>query len=275
MRYAEGARLFYRALAEGLLIEVGVQSSVQLVVPENVSPPEEDCLALARTMAARHQESLTDPLQFDGTSVDPASLPSRPLVLDCRHLDPEILVTRFRPHFESRADVVVLVTAEVPLLRCRVVSFDWNSQGVFNAVTQAFIELVRQVGFRGQALEMPSRFLTQGLRGVQGEFRLFESTHRLVLSREEIERFCVLICRNWCYCGTPVSGATVHNWVLQFEPHGVQREAMCLLEHLNRDGFIPKGEIINRLLRLYADLTVEPGPSPQSLTQKTTIARVV
>jgi hypothetical protein len=113
MRYAEGARLFYRALAEGLLIEVGVQSSVQLVVPENVSPPEEDCLALARTMAARHQESLTDPLQFDGTSVDPASLPSRPLVLDCRHLDPEILVTRFRPHFESRADVVVLVTAEV------------------------------------------------------------------------------------------------------------------------------------------------------------------
>ena len=232
-----------------------------------MSPPEEDCLALARALAARHEDSLTDPLQLNGNTVDPAALPRTPLILDCRHLDGTTLVGSFRSNLEGRADVVILVTAEVAFLGCRVVQFDWNSRDVFDAVTTAFMELVRQIGFRGQALEMPARFLTQGLRGVQGQFRLFEQpAHRSSLTAEEIERFCASICRTWTYCGNGVSGAAVCNWVLQFEPHGVLPEALSLLEHLNRDGFIPKGEIVNRLLSLYASLTAELGLPPQPVS---------
>lgn len=258
MRYREGASIFYRALADHLLIELGTQSSVQLVVPENMSPPDEDCLALAGALATRNLDSLDDPRQFDGCSVEPTALPCTPHVIDCRRINHDTLIERFRPHLEKREDVVILVTNEVSLLGCCSVPFDWNSRSVFDGVTQAFSDLIQQVGFSAQALEMPSRFLKIGLRGIQGEFRLFEEpAGRLVLTRESVERFCTSISRTWTYRGHHISGAAVRDWAMQFESYGVLREALSLLQHLQRKGFIPKGEIVDRLLDLYARLDGE------------------
>ena len=258
MRYREGASIFYRALADHLLIELGTQCSVQLVVPEDMSPPDEDCLALAGALATRNLESLDYPRQFDGRSVKPTALPCTPHVIDCRRINHDTLIERFQSHLEKREDVVILVTNEVSLLGCLSVPFDRNSQSVFFAITLAFSELIQQVGFSAQALEMPVRFLKSGLRGIQGEFRLFEEpADRPVLTLDEVELFCSSISRNWFYRGHHISGAAVRDWALQFERYGVLREALALLQHLNRFGFIPKGEIVNRLLDLYARLDKE------------------
>ena len=258
MKYQEGARIFYRALADRLLPEFGTGCSLQVVAPKNMSPPEEDCLALATALASRNLESLVDPLHFDGCRVDPTTLPDTPHVIDCRQVGNDNLVERFRPHLEARDDAVILVTTGVSQLGCRSVPFDRNSQFVFNAITQAFADLIQQVGFYAQALEMPARFLNHGLRGVQNQFRLFETSASVSdLTSEEVERFCMSISRNWFYRGSPVSGTSVRDWVWQFEPYGVLREALSLLQHLNRYGFIPKGDIVNRLLSLYARLDEE------------------
>ena len=266
MRYSEGARRFYRALAERLLVEPGTHGSIQLVAPENSSPPEEDCIALARALAARDQDSVTDPCMADGATVDPAALPRTPLVLDCRDLE-VTSVTRFRSNLEGRADVVVLVRTGVALLGCRRVNFGWDNRDVFFAATDAFKALVDQLGFRAQALEMPARFLKQGLRGVQDQFTLFEpQNNQTVLTSEEIERFCNTICRTWTYRDKSVSGVAVYDWARQFERLGALREALSLLDHLNRDGFVPKGDIVNHLLRLYADLSKELDTAPQPVS---------
>lgn len=267
MRYAEGARLFYRELAERLLVEPGPHGSVQLVAREDVSPPEEDCVALARALATRDQDALTDPFVADGATVDPAALPRTPLVLDCRGLEMGVIAC-FQPNLEGRADVVILVSKEVALLGCRSLHFDGNSWDVFLAATEAFGALVDQLGFRAQALEMPARFLKQGLRAVHAQFSLFEERQDdgSLLTSEQVERFCTSICRKWTYRGEAVSGVAVHNWARQFEAFGALPEALALLAHLNRDGFIPRGDIVNRLLGLYRQLSAELGTAPRPVS---------
>jgi len=256
MRYNEGARLFYRLLAEHLLIEVGPHTAIQLVVPEYASPPEEDSLAVARALATREEELLVeDPPFLRGADVDPGSLPEGGLVIDCRGLLSTGVEERFHAALSARTNVVVLVRAAIAQLGCRVVSLDWNDKAVIDAITASFAALLGQLGFREQAIEMPTRFLTGGLRQVQSDFSLFEKPSRQHgLTQEEVIRFCESIRQTWTYRGAPVSGTAVRQWVEQFAHFNAISEALASLLYLNREGFIPKGEITNRLVALYHKL---------------------
>ena len=263
MRYQEGARFFFRALAESILLEVGSPRSVQLVTPKHSSPPEEDCFGLARALASREDESLVEPRVVVGTTIGPDELPAGPVVLDFLSVQEDHQVSSFRAALEERSDVVVVVERSVAMLGCQVVQFDSNDLSVFDAVTDSFGRLVELAGFRGQALEMPARFLKGGLRSVNRQFGVFEqpATTRLV-SPDEIERFCAGVSRTWNYAGAQVPAQSVFDWVMQFEPYDVLSEALTLLGYLNRYGFIPKGSIVNMLTdeyeRLRSDLRQRP-----------------
>ncbi len=258
MRYGIGARIFYDTLAQSLLLEAGPSSAVQLVVPKDNSPPKEDCLAVSQALAGRNTEMLDDPRIVHSATNGQAPLPDNPFVLDCTDDNHSTIAARYRSVLGSRADVVVLVEHDVPQLGCRVIPFDLDSRHLFEGVTEAFGRIVSEAAHKGNVLELPSRFLTQGLRGIQAQFSIFEeSPHQRVSNDYEVRRFCDAICRTWTYCGSRIAGNTVYNWVQQFQPYGVTLEALALLEYLNRDGFIPKYEVVQRLEALHSSLVCD------------------
>ena len=151
----------------------------------------------------------------------------------------------------------------VAQLGCTVVSLDWNDKVVIDAITSSFIELLRQLGFREQAIEMPTRFLAGGLRQVQSDFNVFEKPRQDGLTAQEVSRFCQSIRQTWTYCGAAVSGSAVRQWVEQFASFDAVSEALAALLYLNREGFIPKGEVTNRLTAVYHRL-ITPEKRDQS-----------
>ena len=267
MRFQEGARIFFRTLAESILLEVGPPRSIQLVTPKHSCPPEEDCFGLARALASRGDDSLVEPRVIVASTITPNSLPQGPVVVDFRDVEDDSEVSTFGEALESRCDIVVVVERSVALLGCRLVQFDSNHLSVFDAVTESFGRLVELIDFRAQALEMPARFLKGGLRKVNQEFRLFEqpATKRW-LSSEEIERYCAGVSCRWLYAGEDVATQSVVDWVRQFEPYDVLPEALTVLGYLNRYGFIPRGNIINMLTDEFERLSSDLGHRPQQAT---------
>ena len=84
MRFQEGARIFFRTLAESIFLEVGSPRSIQLVTPKYSCPPEEDCFGLARALASRGDDSLVEPRVIVASTITPNSLPQGPVVVDFR-----------------------------------------------------------------------------------------------------------------------------------------------------------------------------------------------
>lgn len=253
MRFAEGARLFYRAMADQLLVEGHPPGPVQLIAPQEASPPEEDQFLLAAALATRLRDDVVDAPVMNAAELHGKPLRQGPLIIDCRAFDHAEIARNFRQHICDRPDIVVLVRSHVAQLGCRSVSFSIHNEPLFRAITESLKFLTDQIGYEGDRLEMPVRYLVRGLRGLHSTFQLFDRPADGALL-PDLERFASGLCRNWTYAGEQVQPSTIINWVKQFEPYGVVAEALALLEYMDRYGFIPKGEIINRLEALYNDI---------------------
>ncbi|WP_146203711.1 hypothetical protein [Azospirillum sp. TSO5] len=262
MRYAEGARLFFRFMAERLLVEGHLPSPVQLIAPSEASPPEEDQFLLAAALATRLRDDVVDAPVVNAAELRGGPLRQGPLVIDCRTTDHAQIAQNLRQHVTERPDVVVLVSSQIAQMGCRSVSFSIHHEPLFRAITESLKCLADQVRYSGDRIEMPIRYLRGGLRGVDATFQLFDKPANDT-ALADLHNFASYLCFNWVYAGEQVKPDTIVKWIKQFEPYDAVAEALSLLEYLDRDGFIPKGEIINRLKALYNDIAARERKRPK------------
>jgi len=264
VRYREGALLFYAILADRLLPETSRQSSVQLIVPEGESPPEEDCLAIASAIARKYNDALSDATTIGGLEADPLALPDGPLVIDCRKMTSVSVAESFLMPLNGRRDIVLIAQREIALLGMRVVSLRTSGEFLFSTISEAFSEVLSSLKSHDRTgnVLIPARFLSRGLRGVNDDFAIFDGQAEQSLTDEYLGRFCSSISRTWEFRDRAIGSAEVVRWVRQFEQLGVAREAMDLLNFVNRMGYLSKGEIVNKILGEYRKVC-DSGSAPK------------
>ncbi|MBU8873068.1 hypothetical protein KQ910_04805 [Reyranella sp. MMS21-HV4-11] len=246
LTYIEGKRIFFRFLAEELLVEIQRDSAIQLILPPGSTPPTDDCYDLATAIATRIDASERAAQIIKVNNVTAQSVLEGPWIVECRGVAADAAFLNMPAYLSRRPDIVFLVDEPVATLDCRRLVFDVNLKSVLTAATNSFTELARLADYHGPGIDMVARFLVRGLSGVQADFSLLQDQQQTrALTNSEIERFCKSISQLWTYVDEPVRPERIEKWVSQFKKYGVEREALLVLQYLNRIGYITKGEISN------------------------------
>ncbi|WP_422372630.1 phosphoribosyltransferase-like protein [Hoeflea sp.] len=259
-------RQFYTYLALELDPFLPRTGPVQLVVGGQSGFPDEDVIMLAEALIGNGQREagpIAHVVVSDSTTE--LELGAGGKVADFRN---NRNLPSINESILSRTDVVFLTAANQERIKCQTITFDRDGGLAFKAVTTAFTKLLRELGYRSQAIEMPARYLFKGFNAVLREFGLVENA---APSSIGLQNLAAVVAANWHYVDQQVRPEQIVNWVNQF-PDASRDGAIDVLKYLNSTGFYSRTEIALILSRLREEhaaharmVTIQPPRKSESM----------
>ncbi|WP_283638506.1 phosphoribosyltransferase-like protein [Marinovum algicola] len=257
---------FYDYLARELDPFLPRTSPVQLVVGGQSGFPDEDVIMLAEALLNNGQRKAL-PIAHHVVSdcTTELELSAGAKVVDLRETQN---LPSLSEDIWSRTDVVFLASTSQERIKCQTVTFDRDDGLAFRVVATAFTKLLNDLGYRRQAIEMPTRYLFMGFNAVLRDFALIEAE---VPSTIGLQNLAAVVSANWYYVDRQVRPEQVVNWVKQF-PSASRDGAVDVLKYLNSTGFYSRTEIalkLSRLREIHAPharmVTIQPPKKSESM----------
>ncbi len=244
MKPLEAGRKFYLLLAHEIDVYLPRRGAIELAVGGPGDFPEEDIILLAEALIVNGstQAGLLTTTQESLKSLT-HKVSGGGQIIDLREDDdiPEIDDTTM-----STNGTIFLRRTSQSRMKCNTIFFDRADGKTFEAITMAFVNLIKDLEYNSQAIELPLRFTLHGFNAVLREFSLIGSEEGANIS---LERFAAAVSADWTYIGAQVSSDKVLNWINQFPAHG-RDGALDVLKYLNAEGYYSTREIADTLLKL-------------------------
>ncbi len=261
MTPAQGRVIFFDALAAALQQSYcGNLPNHIAIVFSGQELPHDDRVSLAHALCRLRDPMLGVIPIMNADSTDLSPRRERAIVVDLFGAPTDCDLQRF-VSTSSPASIMVFIMSIKSHCASDVVRLPCDLDRQYMLLQRAIEALFRAVNRTAEPLA-GVRFRRKGFSALV-ELDIFDGP----VSRDwsdplELEANASLLGESWRYCGEPVSGEAIASWILQFKPAGFMEEAICLLRHLQRDGYVTQNRVVGGIMNAYdrfrAGLAEEP-----------------